>query len=130
MERNRPEVAMAATADAVGLGNRNLTIEDVADVAAGRRALALNREPAFIERIGRGAAFLRETLAQNGTVYGVNTGYGDSCVVAIPPHLVEELPAHLVRYHGCGSGALFDEQATLAVLTARLNSLARGFSGE
>ena len=129
MERNSAAVEATAAVAPVKVGGVQLTIEDVADVAAGRRALALNREPAFIERIGRGAAFLRETLAQNATVYGVNTGYGDSCVVGIPPHLVEELPAHLVRYHGCGSGALFDEQATLAVLTARLNSLARGFSG-
>jgi len=34
-----------------------------------------------------------------------------------------------VRYHGCGAGAPFDEQATVAVLVARLNSLAQGFSG-
>jgi histidine ammonia-lyase len=129
LERNRPEIATAATAPAVHVGDAQLTIENVVDVAAGRRAVALDREPAFIERIGRGAAFLRQALAENATVYGVNTGYGDSCGVAIPAHLVEELPAHLVRYHGCGSGALFDEQATLAVLMARLNSLARGFSG-
>jgi len=34
-----------------------------------------------------------------------------------------------VRYHGCGSGELFDEASTLTVLVARLCSLARGFSG-
>jgi histidine ammonia-lyase len=129
LERNAAAVEATASVAPVSLGGRALTIENVVEVAAGRRAVALNREPAFVERIGRGAAFLRQALAENVTVYGVNTGYGDSCGVAIPAHLVQELPAHLVRYHGCGSGALFDEQATLAVLTARLNSLARGFSG-
>jgi histidine ammonia-lyase len=129
VERNAAAVETTASVAPVSLGGRQLTIENVVDVAAGRRAVALSREPAFVERISRGAAFLMQTLAEKATVYGVNTGYGDSCVVSIPAHLVEELPAHLVRYHGCGSGALFDEQATLAVLTARLNSLARGFSG-
>jgi histidine ammonia-lyase len=129
LERNAAAVEATASVAPVRLGGRQLTIENVVDVAAGRRAVALNREPAFVERISRGAAFLKQALAENATVYGVNTGYGDSCVVSIPAHLVEELPAHLVRYHGCGSGALFDERATLAVLTARLNSLARGFSG-
>jgi histidine ammonia-lyase len=129
LERDAAAVEATASAAPVTVGGRQLTIENVVDVAAGRRAVALNREPAFVERIGSGAAFLRQSLAENATVYGVNTGYGDSCGVEIPAHLVEELPAHLVRYHGCGSGALLDEQATLAVLTARLNSLARGFSG-
>ena len=129
MERNAAQIEATASSAPVKLGGRPLTIEEVVDVAAGLRAVALNREPAFIERIERGAAFLRQSLAEGATVYGVNTGYGDSCSVAIPAHLVPELPAHLVRYHGCGSGALFDEPATLAVLAARLNSLARGFSG-
>jgi len=111
------------------LGDAWLTIEGVVEVASGRRAVGLSRDPAFRERIARGALFLKQTLDQGGTVYGVNTGYGDSCVVEIPPHLVTELPVHLVRYHGCGSGELLDEAQTLAVLVARLCSLARGFSG-
>jgi hypothetical protein len=114
---------------AVTLGDAWLTIEELVAVARGARALRLNREPAFRERIERGAGFLKRTLDQGASVYGVNTGYGDSCVVSIPPHLVVELPAHLVRYHGCGSGERLDEAQTLAVLMARLCSLARGYSG-
>jgi histidine ammonia-lyase len=119
----------AATAAPVQVGGRRLAIEEVVEVAAGRRAVVLSRAPEFVARIERGAAFLAQTLAEGGTVYGVNTGYGDSCGVGIPPALVAELPAQLVRYHGCGAGALLDERATLAVLAARLNSLAYGFSG-
>jgi histidine ammonia-lyase len=113
----------------VRIGGARLSIEDLVDVAEGRCAIMLDRDPAFGARIERGAAFLADTLARGGTVYGVNTGYGDSCGVAIPAELVPELPIHLVRYHGCGAGELFDESATLAVLVARLNSLAQGFSG-
>ena len=114
---------------AVVLGDAWLTIDELVAVACGARALRLNREPAFRERIARGAQFLKQTLDRGASVYGVNTGYGDSCVVSIPPHLVAELPAHLVRYHGCGSGERLDEAQTLAVLVARLCSLARGYSG-
>lgn len=117
-----------ATRGPVAVGGRRLTIEDVAAVAGGA-GVALNREPNFVERIGRGAAFLDRLLADDGVVYGVTTGYGDSCVVAVPPHLVPELPLHLTRYHGCGSGALLEPEAVLAVLVARLNSLAKGYSG-
>jgi histidine ammonia-lyase len=128
MERSA-RLSAAASVAVVLVGPGRLTIEDVADVAAGRSALALERDPLFVRRIERGAALVRETLERKGTIYGVNTGYGDSCVIEIPRELVEELPAHLVAYHGCGAGATLDEAATLAVLVVRLNSLARGYSG-
>jgi histidine ammonia-lyase len=62
-------------------------------------------------------------------VYGVTTGYGDSCTVTIPPALVNELPRHLYTYHGCGLGRFLDPDETRAVLVARLVSLAQGVSG-
>jgi histidine ammonia-lyase len=123
-----PDARNAPTA-MVTIGGAAVTIEDIVDVARGRRRVALNRDAAFVRRIERGAAFLDEFLDAGGTVYGVNTGYGDSCTVEIPKALVPELPHHLVRYHGCGAGAFLDDDAVLAVLLARLNSLARGYSG-
>jgi histidine ammonia-lyase len=62
-------------------------------------------------------------------IYGVTTGYGDSCTVNIPPALVAELPHHLYTYHGCGLGRYLDPVETRAVLAARLASLVRGMSG-
>jgi histidine ammonia-lyase len=111
------------------VGNAPLRIEDVVDIALGQRQAALSPDPAFKARIQAGAAFLAELLASGTEVYGVTTGYGDSCTVAVPPALIEELPTHLTRYHGCGLGRILDEDETLAVLVARLNSLAQGFSG-
>ena len=113
----------------VEVGGVPLSIEAVAAIASRESGVRLNSDPALRSRIARGAQFLQQTLEAGGSVYGVNTGYGDSCVVEIPPHLVAELPAHLVRYHGCGSGVLLDQEGTRAVLVARLCSLARGFSG-
>jgi histidine ammonia-lyase len=49
--------------------------------------------------------------------------------VAIPPALLAELPRQLCRYHGCGLGRFLEPEETLAVLLARLASLAQGFSG-
>lgn len=115
--------------DAVIIGDGRLGIEDVVDAADGRRAVRLSRDEAFRGRIARGGAYLERLLANNGTVYGVNTGYGESCTVTVPSDLVQELPLHLTRYHGCGLGRHLDEAATRAVLVTRLNSLAQGFSG-
>ncbi|MGE5386496.1 MAG: aromatic amino acid lyase, partial [Betaproteobacteria bacterium] len=111
------------------IGARRLAIEDVVAVAEHEAAVALSTHPDFIARIDAGARYLERLLADGGVVYGVNTGYGDSCTIAVPPELVAELPLHLTRYHGCGLGEHLSPAATRAVLVARLNSLAHGHSG-
>lgn len=112
----------------VVVGDRHLTLEEVCAVSRGA-PLKLEDGKAYRERIERGARVLAEAIASGRDVYGVNTGYGDSCTVSIPPEVVNQLPAHLVRYHGCGLGDYFDEPTTVAILVTRLNSLAAGFSG-
>ncbi|GAB3066605.1 HAL/PAL/TAL family ammonia-lyase [Stenotrophomonas tumulicola] len=106
-----------------------LSIEDVVALAGRRARTELDDTPAFRARIQRGADFLDRLLAEDGVVYGVTTGYGDSCTVVIPPDLVAELPHHLYAYHGCGLGRFLDAQETRAVLAARLASLSQGMSG-
>ena len=113
----------------VVIGNRHLTIEDVVAIARGQHAVSLNHDAAWRDRIERGAQFLRERLAAGATIYGVNTGYGDACQVSVPMALVEALPLQLTRYHGCGMGRHLEASETLAVVAARLNSLAHGYSG-
>jgi histidine ammonia-lyase len=109
-------------------GNR-LTIEDVCQLAARDARAELSADPEFRARIRRGADFLERLLREDGVVYGVTTGYGDSCTVVIPPELVAELPHHLFAYHGVGLGRMLDPAETRAVLAARLQSLAQGVSG-
>jgi histidine ammonia-lyase len=106
-----------------------LTIEDIVDIAAGRGVAVLSDDPAFRAAIERGAAFLERLLREDGTVYGVTTGYGDSCTVTVAPELVPELPHHLYTYHGVGLGEYFTPAQTRAILAARLASLSKGYSG-
>ena len=101
-------------------GRHPLTIEDVVAVAAGAARARLSDADEFRARITRGADFVDRLIAEDGVVYGVSTGYGDSCTVAIPPALVPELPHHLYAYHGVGLGRSLDAEETRAVLLARL----------
>jgi len=110
------------------LGASRLTLEGVVSVARGGRGVALSDDPAFLARVRSGCAFLEELLRDGEEVYGVNTGYGDSCTVTVPADLLGDLPGNLVRYHGCGLGRHLDPEETLAVLMARLNGLAQGYS--
>jgi histidine ammonia-lyase len=106
-----------------------LTIEDIVDIARGEAHAVLSDEPAFRALISRGAAFLERRLRDDGLVYGVTTGFGDSCTVTVAPELVDELPRHLYRFHGCGLGKHFTPVETRAIVAARLASLCKGFSG-
>jgi histidine ammonia-lyase len=110
------------------LGDNTLDLDDVAAIAAGV-GVHLDPDPAYQARIERGAAFVGRLLAETGEIYGITTGYGDSCSVGVSLDLAAQLPIHLMRYHGCGLGEHFTPSQTRAVLAARLASLGRGFSG-
>ncbi len=110
-------------------GSAPLASDDIVRIARREVRVALDDSPAFRQRIDAGTAFLDRLLAEDGVIYGVTTGYGDSCTVNIPPELIPELPHHLFTYHGCGLGEYFDEEATRAILATRLASLCCGYSG-
>ncbi|MEY4563076.1 MAG: hypothetical protein RLZZ618_2353 [Pseudomonadota bacterium] len=106
-----------------------LSVDDVVSLAEQRSVAELSTDLTFRARITKGADFLDRLLREDGVIYGVTTGYGDSCTVTIPPDLVAELPHHLYTYHGCGLGRFLTPEETRAVLAVRLASLAQGMSG-
>ena len=109
--------------------NTPLTIDDIVSIAHQKTDITLSHDVAFRQLIQKGADFLERLLEEDGDIYGVTTGYGDSCTVSIPSHLINELPKHLYTFHGCGMGATFTPEATRAILATRLASLCQGFSG-
>jgi histidine ammonia-lyase len=113
----------------IAIGEEPVSIEDVVDVAQQRANVELVGSAGFRDRINRGASLLDRILEEDGVIYGVTTGYGDSCTVDIPADLIGELPNHLARYHGCGTGNHLSIKSSRAVLVARLVSLCRGYSG-
>lgn len=113
----------------VVFGDSAITLNEVVSVANGSSRAKLSSSPEFRKTIDRSESFLRRLLEEDGAVYGVNTGYGDSCTVMIPPALVAELPLHLTRFHGCGLGKHLTPELSFATLAVRLASLCRGYSG-
>ncbi|MBS8272798.1 aromatic amino acid lyase [Thalassospira tepidiphila] len=110
-------------------GEGNLSIEDIVALAERRALPHLSVSDAFTSRIQAGATFLDRELNDHGHIYGVTTGYGDSVSRRVPPELVDELPLHLSRFHGCGLGNILKPDQAHAVLAVRLASLCTGYSG-
>ncbi|RUO80734.1 histidine ammonia-lyase [Idiomarina tyrosinivorans] len=106
-----------------------LGFEWIAKISRGDCGVRLSEADAFVEHIEAGAKRVDEVLEQEGKIYGITTGYGDSCNVGVAAEHVHQLPINLTRFHGCGLGDYLTEAETRAVLAVRLQSLCQGYSG-
>lgn len=113
----------------ITFGENKISIEDVVSIAFNKTEVTLNNSESFRSKINSGAEFLDRLLKEDGVIYGVTTGYGDSCTVNVPLDKVEELPLNLTRFHGCGLGDMFNNAEGRAILATRLASLSQGYSG-
>src|SRR5882724_1946700 len=109
------------------LRGQRLTLEQIADVANGRELAALSDEAR--SRIEAARVVIEKIVAENRTVYGVNTGFGKLSDVRIDPNQLRELQLNLVRSHSCGLGSPLSEAESRAMLLLRANVLACGLSG-
>lgn len=110
------------------VGQRPLGIDDVLSLARGTSLVEIDPAPEVQARIRFTSESLARRLAQGEAIYGVTTGFGDSCETSVAVDLAQELPVNLVRFHGCGTGTLLSEEESAAVVAVRLATLARGHS--
>lgn len=115
--------------DSISFGQQTLTVHDIVAISNGSKKVQLSNNDHFTRKIIKGAQFLDDLLEEEGVIYGVTTGYGDSCTTNIPTSQIEELPINLTRFHGCGMGRHFTHDISLATLATRLSSLCQGYSG-
>lgn len=118
---------MKAKRKVLALGARDLTLEQVRDVARGE--LEVKLAPAALSRIKRAHAFLRGKVRSGGTFYGINTGFGLLSSVRILDNDIEELQYNLLRSHACGVGDNLPDEQVRAMLLLRASTLTHGHSG-
>jgi histidine ammonia-lyase len=109
------------------LRGQRLALEQIAAIANGREHVTLAAEARAGCEASR--AIVEKIVAQNQTVYGVNTGFGKLSDVRIDPGQLRELQLNLVRSHSCGLGNPLSEAESRAMLLLRANVLACGLSG-
>jgi histidine ammonia-lyase len=122
------DTEMLCSAEPLILGI-NWTIEDVIAVSRRQRAIQVSDDPVWCRHIQQSSELLEAMWRDGKTIYGVNTGYGDSCDQEIPDDLIAELPVQLTRFHGCGMGRHFTPDIGRAIVAVRACSLCSGFSG-
>lgn len=75
-------------------------------------------------------SFLDAKIAEGDTLYyGINTGFGALCNVAISPDQTEALQHNLVMSHACGMGDQVPMEIVKLMLLLKIQSLSYGHSG-
>lgn len=113
---------------AATVGVDALTIETLVAIAVDNLPVRLDPSASYAAQLNRSVALLRDAVERGERIYGVTTGFGDSCVNAVALQDGAALARNLVRYHNCGTGRLLDVPEARAVVAARLASLSRGHS--
>jgi len=111
----------------IHLSGQPFSLKQLADVAYGRKRVALSEEARV--RVENARSVVVRIVAEGRTVYGVNTGFGKLSDVSIKPSELRDLQLNLVRSHACGLGNPLSEPEARAMLLLRANVLAAGFSG-
>jgi histidine ammonia-lyase len=108
------------------LDGKSLKISTLKQIALDNQLVSIS--PEAIKNTKGSFDFLSD-FSSNKHIYGINTGFGPMAQFKIDDHKQIELQYNLIRSHASGFGPWLNEAGSKAVLVARINSLARGYSG-
>jgi histidine ammonia-lyase len=104
-----------------------LTLADLREV--NRHAVKVSLNPSCHENIDRAAAIVADVIANDRTVYGINTGFGLLANTKIKADELEVLQRSIVLSHAAGIGKFMSKATVRVLMVLKINSLARGYSG-
>jgi histidine ammonia-lyase len=111
----------------VELNGHSLTIPGLCAVAEGRDACKLTQSAEGLMRESR--ALVDKLAAEPRAIYGINTGFGPLSGTRVSPEDLGQHQLNLLHHLSVGQGPLFSPVETRAIMVARANALARGYSG-
>lgn len=72
---------------------------------------------------------IENILANDKTVYGINTGFGLLANTKIEPDDLATLQKNLILSHACGTGPILSDGILRLIMVLKINNLAQGYSG-
>ncbi|MCF7859575.1 MAG: aromatic amino acid ammonia-lyase [Candidatus Cloacimonetes bacterium] len=109
------------------LTGKNLTIEDVYDVAHSRKKVKLH--PKALERISKCRSFIENKIEEGEIMYGVNTGIGEFSEVVLNDEQIKQFQKYLIYNHSAGIGDPCPLDHIRGAMLSRANVHANGHSG-
>ncbi|OEF94130.1 histidine ammonia-lyase [Vibrio splendidus] len=94
-----------------------------------RSPVNLSLDPAAIPDIEASMQVVEQVIAEDRTVYGINTGFGLLANTKIAPEDLEVLQKSIVLSHAAGIGKFMSDETVRLMMVLKINSLSRGYSG-
>jgi histidine ammonia-lyase len=111
----------------IALNGHKLSIEELWQVASLHAPCALADEARPLLR--RSRELVDSLAGQSRAIYGINTGFGPLSGFRVSGEELARHQINLLHHLSVGQGAHFSEAETRAIMVARANALARGYSG-
>lgn len=108
------------------ISGKDLKIDDVVDVARGRKVVL---DATVLPAVNRSREAVEKLVREGQIAYGITTGFGRFKDKFISADESLQLQLNLVRSHAAGTGPILPEEQVRAMLLARANTLAQGYSG-
>ena len=111
----------------ITLDGNTLSSAEIWRVATGDAEVEISQSS--WDRIIKSRKVVENILESGEIVYGINTGFGALVNQTISSEDLQQLQINLVRSHATGIGELMSKESVRAMMTARINSFAKGYSG-
>jgi histidine ammonia-lyase len=112
----------------VELSHKKISLEDLDCFFSEKLNLSINESA--LSAIQSNRSFLEKSLLDTKSlIYGVNTGFGSLCDVAITREQIERLQYNLIVSHACGQGSAITVELSELILLLKIKNLSFGKSG-
>lgn len=108
-------------------GTDQLTVKKTIAIASGKLKAVLSEEA--IKKIKASQQYVQQIVAENKTVYGVNTGFGILANTPISKEDTATLQYKILQSHSVGVGDPIPVEVAKIMLITKVHALAQGFSG-
>jgi phenylalanine ammonia-lyase len=113
----------------VVVGNRNLTIDEVASVARHGANVRLTDDPDILRGVQASCDYIQNAVESGQPIYGVTSGFGGMANIPISPEHAALLQNNLMWFLKSGAGQRLPLADVRAAMLLRMNSHLHGASG-
>jgi histidine ammonia-lyase len=120
-------VSVPGAVGTVLIGERAFTVDDL--VAIARRGARVQLSETALTRVRAARGLVERWVREGKPVYGVTTGFGALCDVAIPQEQTRILQENVLMSHAAGVGDPLPEEVVRGTMAVRIQDLAQGHAG-
>ncbi len=110
----------------IKIGFESLRFKDLEKILLNNEKIEIDERA--LKNVENAFLFLKN-FSKDKIIYGINTGFGPMAQYRVSDEDQTQLQYNLIRSHASGAGELLPDSCVKLAMTARLNTLLKGYSG-